>query len=172
MGHSQNRQILTHAGYMRSAEFSTCGTYRYALRRTWLTTAAQVLFIGLNPSTADEKSDDPTIRRCLGYARSWGYGSLTVANLFAYRATDPADLRAASDPIGPLNDQWIVDLASKADLVVAAWGNHGRFAQRWKDIVVKLDEIYCLDLTKQGQPRHPLYAKKNLVPWLWQPELD
>ena len=101
---SQNRHFLTGGGIVQSADFSACGTYRYALRRIWLPAAPQVLFIGLNPSTADEKSDDPTIRRCLGFARSWGYGGLIVANLFAYRATAPSALREARDPIGPLND--------------------------------------------------------------------
>lgn len=86
---SQNRHFLTGGGIVQSADFSACGTYRYALRKIWLPAAPQVLFIGLNPSTADEKSDDPTIRRCLGFARSWGYGGLIVANLFAYRTTAP-----------------------------------------------------------------------------------
>lgn len=154
---------------LRSAEFSVCGTYRYALWRIWKPEAPRVLFIGLNPSSADGQSDDPTVRRCLGYARSWGYGSLALANLFAYRSTNPACLRAAEDPVGPLNDRWLQDLAREADLVVAAWGDHGRFDQCWKAGAAMREILYCLGTTKLGQPRHPLYLKKNLQPILWVP---
>ena len=156
---------------LRFAEFSYCGTYRYALWRAWQPEAPRVLFIGLNPSTADDRMDDPTVRRCLGYARSWGYGSLAIANLFAYRSTNPAHLRTAEDPVGPLNDRWLQDLARESDLVVAAWGDHGRFDQRWKEVAAMRAELYCLGMTKLGQPRHPLYLKKSLRPILWVPHL-
>jgi hypothetical protein len=156
---------------LRIAEFSVYRTYRYALWRIWQPEAPRVLFIGLNPSTADDRLDDPTVRRCLGYARSWGYGSLALANLFAYRSTNPADLRVAADPIGPLNDRWLKDLSREADLVVAAWGNHGRLGQRWKAAAAIREKMYCLGITKLGQPCHPLYLKKSICPIRWVPEL-
>ena len=154
---------------LKSAEFSLCQTYRYALRRVWQPELPQVLFIGLNPSTADEQNDDNTVRRCLGYARSWGYGGLVVANLFAYCAIHPAVLCTAKHPVGPHNDQWLSELAAEASLIVAAWGNHGLFRQRWKTVAAFLDESYCLGVTKRGQPLHPLYARKSLIPLRWQP---
>ena len=156
---------------LRFAEFSICGTYRYALWRIWQPEARRVLFIGLNPSTADDRSDDQTVRRCLGYARSWGFGSLALANLFAYRSTKPADLKSAVDPIGPLNDLWLHRLAQDADLIMAAWGNHGRIGQRWRQVAAMGITLYCLGMTTLGQPRHPLYLKKSLWPIRWKPEL-
>ena len=108
-----------------SALFSECRTYRYALWRVWDESLDSILFIGLNPSTADESHNDPTISRCINFAKKWGYGGLCMANLFAYRATQPRIMMLADDPIGPDNDQILFDLVSKADIVVAAWGNHG-----------------------------------------------
>ena len=90
-----------------TADFSFCGQYRYTLTRVWSLERGLVLFVGLNPSTADAERDDPTVRRCVGYARRWGFGGVLVANLFAYRATDPRDLLAVSYPIGPRNDEVI-----------------------------------------------------------------
>jgi hypothetical protein len=154
---------------LKSAAFSPCRTYRYALWRIWQPQEPQVLFIGLNPSTADEQTDDPTIRRCQEYARAWGYGGLLVANLFAYRATNPASLRSAENPVGPQNDGWLNELTGHAGLVVAAWGNHGLFRRRWKEVASICPELYCLGQTRLNQPRHPLYAKKSLLPKRWQP---
>lgn len=102
------------------AVLSTCRKYRFALWRIWDESKPYAMIIGLNPSTADEKEDDPTIARCIGFARSWGYGGLCMANLFAFRATEPADIFAASDPIGPGNDEWLIKLADGAGVVVAA----------------------------------------------------
>jgi len=154
----------------RHAEFSACRTYRYALWRSWNQGAPVVMFIGLNPSTADEYVDDPTVRRCIGYARTWRYGSLVMANLFAYRSTSPSDLYTAEDPVGPDNDRWLEDLAMYADLVVAAWGNHGQLNHRWKVVASNLKNLYCLGMTKQRQPCHPLYLQKNLTPQRWHLE--
>jgi len=107
------------------ARFSPCRTWRYSLRRQWLPgSEASVMFIGLNPSTADETQDDPTIRRCLGFARYWGFGNLIMMNVYAFRATKPADMKAAKDPVGPGNDREFERLRSVPQLVVAAWGNH------------------------------------------------
>lgn len=91
-----------------------------------------------------------------------------VANLFAYRATDPAELRKVEEPVGPLCDRWLRDLTDQADLVVAAWGNHGLFRERWKEVAAICSELHCLGLTRLGQPRHPLYVQKNIQPKPWQ----
>jgi hypothetical protein len=128
------------------------------------------LFIGLNPSTADETVDDPTIRRCKDFVRRWGYGSLCVANLFAYRATRPAEMKATSVPIGRGNDRWLVRLAAEAEVVVAAWGIHGTFACRDQEVLALLDvPLRHLGLTKHGHPRHPLYVRQTVIPKMWVP---
>ena len=121
-----------------------------------------VVFIGLNPSTADATQDDPTIRRCIGFAKAWGYDSLCMVNLFAYRATDPKDMQRATDPIGAENDHHLKLVIDQADLVVAAWGGDGGFLGRSEEIKLLFSkEIYCLGKTKYGQPRHPLYIPKT-----------
>ncbi|MBX3452747.1 MAG: DUF1643 domain-containing protein [Planctomycetaceae bacterium] len=145
----------------RSARFSTCTEYRYSLSRIWNPSLPRVLFIGLNPSTADDKCDDPTVRRCIGFARSWGFGELILVNLFAYRTTDPSGLTEVNDPIGPENDHWIAVEQSRADRVVAAWGNHGILVGRDKAVLECLDRVYCLGVTKTGCPRHPLYLSAD-----------
>lgn len=146
------------------AVFSACGAYRYALWRTWDTDLPAVLFIGLNPSTADAIRDDPTIRRCLGYARAWGCGSLQVANLFALRTPHPEQLWQAADPIGPDNDTWLDALSAEAGLIVACWGNWGAQRQRAEQVQARLPGLACLGVTRQGQPAHPLYLRKDLTP--------
>ena len=120
----------------------------------------------LNPSTADESQDDPTIRRCIGYAQSWEFDGLVVGNLFAYRATDPGELYKADDPVGPDNDRYLQKInAMCAGFVVAGWGGHGA---RWPQRVLAMRNIFpelrCLALTQDREPRHPLYLKKELVP--------
>lgn len=146
------------------AAFSGCRRYRYALWRRWDPVRPCVLFIGLNPSTADETRNDPTIRRCLAYARAWGYGGVCVANLFAWRATDPADLKAAAEPIGRGNDAWLRRLAGEAGLVVAAWGNDGGHRGRSAQVRALLPELHCLRRNRTGEPAHPLYQPARLRP--------
>lgn len=133
--------------------------YRYTLRRIWDTALPQVMFVGLNPSTADETHDDPTIRRCVGFARRWGYGGIIVVNLFAFRATDPRVLRGAEDPVGPENDQWIVWCQEEAARVVAAWGNGGTFRGRAEEVLPRLREPFALAINHTGQPAHPLFIR-------------
>ena len=111
----------------KDAKLSDCRKYRYALWRTWDAEKPFVMFIGLNPSTADETEDDPTIRRCINYAKDWGYGGLCMVNLFAFRATEPNDMKNAIDPIGPENDEWLKNLSKDAGVIIGAWGNHGEF---------------------------------------------
>ena len=146
----------------KNATFSDCRKYRYALSRTWNSKKKTILFIGLNPSTADEKIDDPTIRRCVNYAQNWGYGSLLMVNLFAYMTTIPTELKKVRNPIGNDNDLHIIELSKKADLAVAAWGNEGSLLNRDKEIKKILPNLMCLKINKSGQPAHPLYQKKDL----------
>lgn len=147
-----------------SANFSRCRQYRYALHRHWDTSRPALLLIGLNPSTADARHNDPTIRRCIGFANDWGFGSLCVANLFAYRATYPADLKAAEDPVGPRNNSWLRRLAREADLVVAAWGNDGQHLGRADAVRKMLPDLHCIRMNSAGEPAHPLYLRKELRP--------
>lgn len=121
-----------------------------------------VCFIGLNPSTADETANDPTMRRCMGFAKSWGYGGFFMTNLFGYRATVPQDLKQAPDPIGPDNDNWLLEAERIADKVVLAWGVHGVFKDRDKKVLQLIKQAHCIDTSKDGHPRHPLYLKKDL----------
>lgn len=137
--------------------------YRYTLRRSWDTQLPVVLFVGLNPSTADETHDDPTIRRCMGFARRWGYGGLIVVNLFAFRATNPRALRGANDPVGPENDAWILRGQAEAERVVTAWGNGGTFRGRAEEVLPRLREPYALGINQSGQPVHPLYVRGNVM---------
>ena len=156
-----------------SATFSPCRTWRYTLERVWWPEDKHwVAFIGLNPSTADETQDDPTVRRCIGFAKRWGYGRMIMLNLFAYRATLPGDMRATEDPVGPDNDTWLIGSAKRASLVVAAWGTHGIYQNRHQNILKIFREahipLHCLRTTKDGLPGHPLYLPGHLtaVPYL------
>jgi hypothetical protein len=152
------------------ATFSPCRLYRYALWREWDASKPAVVFCGLNPSTADETEDDPTIRRELGYARAWGFGRLVKVNAYGYRSTDPKGLWTVEDPRGPDNFLAIKAHAFRARLFVAAWGNNIRAADalelrrmlRFEGV-----KVHALRLTKQGQPQHPLYLPKDLQPFEW-----
>ena len=146
----------------KNATFSNCRKYRYSLSRIWDKKKKLVLFIGLNPSTADEEVDDPTIRRCVNYVQNWGYGGLMMVNLFAYRVTLPSGLKKVKYPIGEDNDKYIMTLSKKADITVAAWGNNGNLYGRDKQVFDLIPNLMCLKLNKSGQPAHPLYLNKNL----------
>ena len=151
----------------KQATISSCGRYRYSLQRVWAPEQKWVMMIGLNPSIADAELDDPTIRRCIRFAHGWGYGGLIMANLFAYRSTDPRQLMAVPDPIGPENDAWIVQLATQSSLVVAAWGNYGIYQDRCHQIKRMNLGLHILKLNQSGQPAHPLYLKGGLKPRKW-----
>jgi len=143
---------------------SPCQKYRYALSRTWDESKSAALFIGLNPSTADEKGDDPTLRRCVNFAKSWGYGGVCMANLFAYRATKPEDLKLSADPIGPDNGEWLIKLSEEAGIVIAAWGNDGLFLNRSAAVKAMILNMHCLKVNKTGEPAHPLYQPASAKP--------
>lgn len=146
-----------------SARFSPDRQYRYELWRRW-GAGEYCLFVGLNPSTADETKDDPTIRRCINFAKAWGYGALCMANLFAYRATDPADMKREPEPNGPENDDTLKRLAAGAGVVIAAWGVHGTHHGRNAEVMAMLPNLDCLGVTKDGHPKHPLYLPKTVKP--------
>jgi hypothetical protein len=146
--------------------------YRYRLRRTWDAEKPTLAWIMLNPSTADETEDDPTIRRCLGYAKDWGYGSIIVGNLFAYRTSDPSDLHDVDDPVGSENDSYLRDICQEADRVMVAWGTDGDIRGRESEVEGLLDtDLYALNTTKHGHPNHPLYQPSDAEPEQW-PEDD
>lgn len=151
---------------LRQTRFSPCRQYRYALWREWdMINSSYAMFVGLNPSTADEFSDDPTIRRCVDFAKRWGYGALCMTNLFAFRATEPEQMKIQADPIGAENDANLIALAGDAGVVIASWGVHGSHRQR-DDKVKRLlaGKLFCLAISKEGLPRHPLYLPKTCKP--------
>ena len=155
--------------YTKDAILSTDRAYRYALRRYWGNPAnGYAVFIGLNPSTADETQDDPTIRRCIRFAQDWGFGGLCMANIFAFRATQPEDMKSAPDPIGPENNFYLVQSALGAGVVVAAWGVHGTYLNRGDWVRKLLPNLHYLRLTKDGHPGHPLYLPANSKPVKWE----
>jgi len=147
-----------------SAVLSPCGLYRYELWRRW-SDGPHVLFVMLNPSTADATNDDPTIRKCIAYAKRWGFGAICVANLFAFRATDPKEMKRASDPVGPDNDATLARLASEAKIIVAAWGKDGSHLSRDKEVIALLNNPTCLHRNNDGSPGHPLYLRGDASPF-------
>jgi hypothetical protein len=129
-------------------------------------------FIGLNPSTADETLNDPTIRRCINFAKDWGYDGLYMLNAYAFRSTDPKNMQAAANPVGPDNDRFIAEITAKAELVLAAWGVHCEISRADRVCQLVNKPVYCLGKTKVGNPRHPLYIRADTAPTLfWQPNL-
>ena len=154
----------------RRALFSACGRYRSTLLRTWAD-GGRVAFVMLNPSVADAEHDDPTIRRCIGFAKRWGYGGLEAVNLFAWRAVHPSDMKRAEEPVGPDGDAPLVRALSRCALVVAAWGVHGAHRGRGSEVASVLrahGSLHHLGLTKEGHPRHPLYLRRDVEPQEWR----
>lgn len=149
-----------------SAIFSKCEKYRYSLLRTWNNNMQNgyAMFIGLNPSTADEKINDPTVRRCIGFARDWGFDGLLMANIFAFRATLPEDMKKQSNPIGDLNDYFIQYFAKDAEIIIGAWGTHGKYLNRQDRVLELIPNLCCLGKNNDGTPKHPLYLSKTLKP--------
>jgi len=149
------------------AVFDVSRCYRYLLTRTFDVGAGRVLFVMLNPSTADEHKSDPTVRRCEGFAQAWGFAALDIANLFGLRATDPGELRRVPDPVGAENDEHLLLASARASVVVAAWGAGGRLHDRDVAVMRQLRRhacIRCLGFTKSGDPRHPLYVRAAARP--------
>ncbi|MDP9281764.1 MAG: DUF1643 domain-containing protein [Chloroflexota bacterium] len=145
------------------AIFSSDRRYRYRLWRRWDRSRPAIAFCMLNPSTADARRDDPTIRRCIGFARDWGYGGIEVVNIFALRATDPRELRSARDPVGPRNDAFMLRAAA-ASAVVVAWGVHGALRDRGSEALRLFgprSRLLALGRTRSGAPRHPLHLPRD-----------
>lgn len=162
------RQLSLVSDEDRGAVFSPCKLFRYRLWRRWAG-GNHCLFVLANPSTADEQIDDPTMRRCRGFAKAWGYDAFEVVNIFAFRSTDPHGLDDVADRVGPDNDWHIQDAATRASLIVAAWGvgtGAPWFAERAAVVRGMLRGACCLGFTASGQPKHPLYiaARTSLRP--------
>jgi hypothetical protein len=161
--------ILSKAARIRrGARFSPCRTWRYRLWRIWEPSRGLVAWIGLNPSTADETNNDPTVERCERRTRAMGYGGMTMLNLFGFRATDPAVMKAATEPVGRGNDAAILSACRQAQLIVCCWGNHGAHLDRSRRVLSLLRKhhlsLHCLGQNRTGEPLHPLY-----VPYTSQP---
>ncbi|MGW1884475.1 DUF1643 domain-containing protein [Streptomyces sp. NPDC001970] len=158
----------------RSAVVSDCERYRYLLARTWQRDGRTAVFVLLNPSTADARTDDATSRRCIDFAGRWDCSALVVVNLYAWRATDPGELRDARDPVGPENDAYLVAVAALAHetggVIVGGWGCRARPDR--VSAVLELPgmrRLTALALTRAGQPKHPLYLPSHLTPRPWTP---
>lgn len=164
----------------KAADISACCAYRYTLTRRWGDSSEPgktVAWVGLNPSVADADLDDPTIRRVVGFTQAWGYTRAVMLNLFAFRATDPDVLKLIehnTDVVGPRNDDVIRREAAAADLVVAAWGTRGVLLGRDRAVAKLLAEVgvapHCLQVTKDGHPKHPLYCRGDLAPVPYTPK--
>ena len=154
-----------------TAVYSDCERYRYSLTRVWDDLDRKVLFVMLNPSTATEVQNDPTVERCERRARTLGFGGFRVTNIFAWRDTDPRNMKAASDPIGAENDATLMEGAEWATLIIAAWGTHGAHQNRGADVAALLGStgqpLYHLGLSKHGHPKHPLYLPYTQQPQIW-----
>lgn len=152
-------------GGTSGATFDDDTRYRYTLFRRWDVNAEyrdMVAFVGLNPSTADAIKNDPTVTRCINFAKSWGFGGMIMLNLFAFRATDPNDMKAAVDPVGQHNDEALRIVSFHARQTICCWGTHGVYRDRERRVrEILLGECYHLGLTKDGHPKHPLYLKSS-----------
>lgn len=153
------------------AVYSDCENYRYALTRVWDPKGNTVLFVMLNPSTATEVQNDPTVERCERRARTLGFGGFRVCNIFAWRETNPKLMRKATDPVGPGNDLAISQACTWANTLVCAWGTHGAHLERGAAVERLMRDshrpLHHLGLTKDGHPKHPLYIGYAVEPMPW-----
>jgi len=159
-----HKSITNHEGFLQScAYFSNDEKYRFILTRKWNKANKVVVFIGLNPSKATEMISDPTVRRCVNYAKQWGYDEMIMLNIFALRSTNPKQLYKSKDPIGDMNDFCIREDIEMADLIVASWGNHGEHLGRGMEVykIIKEMNVKCFGINQSGQPVHPLYQRND-----------
>lgn len=160
-------ELIVDGGVVKAAVISDCTLYRYLLIRAWDLTLPLLVFVMLNPSTATASLDDPTIRRCMGFARRDGYGGIIVVNLFAFRSPSPEAMKASQDPVGPLNadilDRTFAYAVSVGADVIAGWGVHGEYRDQDYHVIARAEAAgiiaKCLGKSKGGHPRHPLYIK-------------
>ena len=171
MSNRNTEGLFCQTPVIASAVISECGKYRYSLSRVWDENKPRVLFIMLNPSTANAEKDDPTIRRCIGFAKDWGYGGIYVVNLFSLRATNPKELLTAPFVVGVENEKWFRRMSALAHLVVCAWGNSAivnklqkQLDHNWKPLSWIDKPLHYLELSNDGTPKHPLYLSKTLTP--------
>ncbi len=154
-----------------TAVYSDCNRYRYSLERIWDAAEKRVMFVMLNPSKATEVQNDPTVERCEQRARRLGYGGFCVTNIFAWRATDPRDMRAAADPVGSENDKILIERTRESCHIIAAWGTHGAHLGRGAVVAEMLQAqgkpLFHLGLSKAGHPKHPLYLPYARQPIAW-----
>ncbi len=154
--------------FLKDAIFSPCKRYRYMLERSWSAQTSRkstVAFIGLNPSTADATTDDPTIRKCIAFAQAWQFKKLLMVNLFGWRATNPNELLQATNPVGRQNDQYLDEAVLRSALVVACWGEFGTIKSRSKNLRARYPRrLMCLRTNQSGEPTHPLYLPATLTP--------
>ena len=156
------RVASTAAFHHAGAVFSPCEKYRYMMWRTWgELDGPRMMFIGLNPSTATESVEDPTVRRCIRFAKDWGYAGMFMMNAFAFRATDPKKMQASVDPNGPRNNDAILEASQQSRLIIAAWGVHCPVPREREICAIVGRPIHCLGWTKGGRPRHPLYVRAD-----------
>lgn len=161
-----NSRLVTERGVFAAALFSPCKRYRYILEHRWGSLYKTVAFVGLNPSTATHEQSDPTVTRCINYAKAWGFGGMLMLNLFAYRATDPKDMKRHHAPIGgPDTNDTLERCSRMCELTVAAWGTHGTYMGRDREVLPLLTDPHALRLTKKGLPWHPLYLPRGLDPF-------
>lgn len=156
-----------------SAVISECGRYRYELRRIWDPNGPLLEIIMLNPSKANATINDNTIRRCIDFAKAWGYGGIVVKNLYAWRATDPSELAHVDDPIGPENRVYLS--RADADCTIVAWGAHpaavgwwNGYPFAWQKTVIQRPNLFCLGTNANGSPKHPLYVPSTRTPIRWE----
>lgn len=173
--HWKNIRYHQADGNISWAVYSECGAYRYRLRRVWGAGARRVGYLMLNPSTASELGNDPTVERCERRARAMGFDGFEVVNIFALRSTDPKGLYGARDPVGVDNDRAIAEAMTAVDQMICAWGNHGQLGNRAAAVRVLLgvaqgvaQGVAHLGLTKIGEPKHPLYLPYSTTPQPWQ----
>ena len=170
MSNRNTEGLFCQTPVIASAVISGCGKYRYSLTRIWDESKPKVMFIMLNPSTADASNDDPTIRRCIGFAKSWGFGGLYVCNLFAYRATDPKELLKVHNPFGDQNIWHTRKLSDEVDTIVCAWGNKPilkkilKNQNPYKLLDFARLKLHYLELSKDETPKHPLYLRGDISP--------
>lgn len=151
------------------AEISECGLHRYSLTRTWNIHKQKVMFIGLNPSRADHVYNDPTITRCINFAKKWSFGGLFFANIFSFRTPDPRVLTAnINQAVGPDFEKHFKKMLSQAEMVICCWGSWSFTEERTADVLKMIKEPWCLGKNKDGQPKHPLYLSLNTEPELYK----
>lgn len=172
--------IRTHTsddGTRSRAIYTDCELYRYVLTRRWgAKSGNRIAFVGLNPSTATEVQNDPTVARCINYAKSWGYDAMTMLNAYAYRSTDPQRLKQIDDPVGSRCDHFIREQTQAASRVILCWGTHAAYLDRHAELLQKLRRwqrvLHCLKITKGGYPWHPLYLSQDLSPIPFEADLQ